>query len=309
MSGTAIKYKKVFATNGGVSGGGGGTVVSVNSGTNISVDNTDPANPIINSTVKVPIEVANYSALPTAGTSIGQTYIVLASQGTSWLPGSLGGTYYSKGYYYDNGASYTYSEVPYQATQAEVNTGTNDDKFVTPSTLTNATVITNKELLSNKQTDLTASATKYPTVNAVNAGLSLNKLRQTVRTGSLGVFSPFDSTTMYIGCATPLTPNATAINRSFELFNATIRTAWIWVEPTGTLGTPEDVTYNLRNITDATSTLLGTVRYDARGNATFVEGLSIAVVTGKDYSIEIVNPPYSTNPTNCYTLCEIGLYP
>jgi len=93
------------------------------------------------------------------------------------------------------------------------------------------------------------------------------------------------------------------------LFNGTIRTAWIWVEPTGTLGTPEDVTYNLRNITDGISTLLGTVRYDARGNATFVEGLSIAVVTGKDYSIEIVNPAFSTNPTNCYTLCEIGLYP
>lgn len=124
------------------SGGGGGGVQSVNSGVDITVDNTDPQNPIINFSgipYVPPIEVANYSALPPAGTAPGQTYIVLASQGTAWLPGSLGGTYYGEGYYYDNGVSYTYSKVPYQSTQAQVNTGTNTDTFVTPSTLSNST--------------------------------------------------------------------------------------------------------------------------------------------------------------------------
>jgi hypothetical protein len=57
------------------------------------------------------------------------------SQGTSWLPGPLGGTYYPKGLYYSNGTSWEYIDTPYQATQAEVDAGIVDDKFVTPLTL------------------------------------------------------------------------------------------------------------------------------------------------------------------------------
>lgn len=83
--------------------------------------------------------VANYSALPDPTTVSGQFYWCENSQGTAWLPGSLGGTYYSAGQYYSNGTSWSFIAVPYQATQDEVNTGTNTDKFVTPSTLSNST--------------------------------------------------------------------------------------------------------------------------------------------------------------------------
>lgn len=93
------------------SGGGGGTSITV---------------------------VANYSALPAAGTATGEFYWCSAAQGTWWLPGSLGGTYYNSGLYYSNGVSWERLEHPYNATQAEVNTGTNTDKFVTPDTFTNA---------------------------------------------------------------------------------------------------------------------------------------------------------------------------
>ncbi|MCC7514531.1 MAG: hypothetical protein IT212_07545 [Bacteroidia bacterium] len=161
-------------SSGGIAGGGGGggSVNSVNSGTDITVDNTDPANPIVNfsGTNNTPIEVANYSALPAPGTATGRTYIVLASQGTQWLPGSLGGTYYGKGYYYDNGVTYTYSEIPYNATQTEVNTGTNTDKFVTPATLAAATTVipktgTTGDIISfsatNTPTRIAAVATGY----------------------------------------------------------------------------------------------------------------------------------------------------
>lgn len=79
--------------------------------------------------------VANYSALPAVATVTGKFYWASASQGTSWLPGNLGGTYYPKGMYYSNGVTWEFLDVPYQATQAEVNTGTNTDKFVTPATL------------------------------------------------------------------------------------------------------------------------------------------------------------------------------
>ncbi len=170
MGQSIIKYTKKIFSQRSSGGGGSGSVVSVVPGTNITVDNTDPANPIVSSTVKVPITVANYSALPAPGTATGQPYIVLASQGVPYIGGWVGGTYYPEGYYYDNGVTYTYSKNPYQATQADVDTGTNDDKFVTSKTLTNATVITNKELLSNKSTDVNAdqgSSTKYPTVKSV----------------------------------------------------------------------------------------------------------------------------------------------
>jgi len=82
--------------------------------------------------------VANYSALPDPTTVSGKFYWCSASQGTSWLPGGLGGTYYNSGTYYSNGVTWEFLNVPYQATQSEVNTGTNTDKFITPKTLRDA---------------------------------------------------------------------------------------------------------------------------------------------------------------------------
>lgn len=79
--------------------------------------------------------VNNYSALPDPTTVSGSFYWTSNSQGTKWLPGSLGGTYYPKGIYYSNGADWEFIETPYQSTQSEVNVGTNTDTFVTPKTL------------------------------------------------------------------------------------------------------------------------------------------------------------------------------
>lgn len=82
--------------------------------------------------------VANYSALPSASSVSGKFYWCEASQGTKWLPFSVGGTYYPLGMYYSNGVTWEYTETPYQATLSEVNTGTNTDKFVSPYTFENA---------------------------------------------------------------------------------------------------------------------------------------------------------------------------
>ena len=41
------------------------------------------------------------------------------------------------GLYYSNGSTWEFMAVPYQATQSEVDTGTNSNKFVTPNTLFN----------------------------------------------------------------------------------------------------------------------------------------------------------------------------
>lgn len=89
------------------------------------------------------VEVANYSALPAASTVTGELYAVIASQGTAWLPGSLGGTYYPKGLYYSDGSSWVFTETPYNATQATVDAGTNDDQFITSLTFNNSSQLAN----------------------------------------------------------------------------------------------------------------------------------------------------------------------
>ena len=60
---------------------------------------------------------------------------VINGQSGGWIPGWLGGTYYSKGFYKSNGTTWEYvGSFPYQATQIEVDAGTVEDKFVTPKT-------------------------------------------------------------------------------------------------------------------------------------------------------------------------------
>lgn len=119
--------------------------------------------------------VANYSALPDPTTVSGQFYWCSASQGTSWLPGSLGGTYYNSGLYYSNGTTWEFLNVPFNATQSEVNTGTNNDKFVTPNTLKNqnylATIAYADAKVENAIVD--GVTDKAPSQNAVFDALSL----------------------------------------------------------------------------------------------------------------------------------------
>jgi hypothetical protein len=112
--------------------------------------------------------VANYSALPDPTTVSGQFYWAEASQGTSWLPGAFGGTYYNSGMYYSNGVSWTFMNVPYQATQAEVNTGTNNDKFVTPSTLSNSNwAFTVAKVLATALSGLSASSGTFTSSDTI----------------------------------------------------------------------------------------------------------------------------------------------
>jgi hypothetical protein len=112
--------------------------------------------------------VANYSALPDPTTVSGSFYWAEASQGTAWLPGAFGGTYYNSGMYYSNGVSWTFMNVPYNATLAEVNTGTNNDKFVTPSTLSNSNwAFTTAKVLATALSGLSASSGTFTSANTI----------------------------------------------------------------------------------------------------------------------------------------------
>lgn len=133
--------------------------------------------------------VANYSALPTANTVSDQFYWCEAAQGTLWLPGSVGGTYYSAGMYYSNGISWEYMAVPYQATQSDVNAGIITDQFVSPYTFENALKWSTKE-----DSIVAAALTKIDDVNvtAVLGGTPTTALLQAVSLtlGWMGQLSP-----------------------------------------------------------------------------------------------------------------------
>ncbi len=106
------------------------------------------------------VVVNTYADLPISPTN-NKWFWVSNSQGVSWIPSFLGGTYYPKGVYYYNGVNYEYVETPYQATQAEVNIGTNNDKFVTPLTLKESTQWDTKLNV----TDLPSNLVLYPTTS------------------------------------------------------------------------------------------------------------------------------------------------
>lgn len=169
--------------------------------------------------------VANYSALPPVATVTGQFYWCSASQGTSWLPGSLGGTYYSAGLYYSNGVSWEFMDVPYQATQSEVNTGTNTDKFVTPSTLTNAIVVTNKAIKTIQVTSQTLVAANWTLVSGLyeydlaNANITSLKYVEVIP----------DNATIAITKAADLLPTNVSSSGSVKLYATNLPTGNIVV--------------------------------------------------------------------------------
>jgi hypothetical protein len=114
--------------------------------------------------------VPNFSSLPSASSNTDTFYWCENSQGTAWLPGTLGGTYYPSGLYYSNGTSWSSVTSPYNATQNEVNTGTNNDKFVTPYTFENASKWNDYTLLNldfvfvNSKTDLPTAVSNVITL-------------------------------------------------------------------------------------------------------------------------------------------------
>lgn len=87
--------------------------------------------------------VENYAALPIDPIP-NQQYYCIASQGTAWLPGWLGGTYYPSGPYVWNAGVWRFIEGPIEATQEEVDAGIITAKYISPSTYYNSVELYNK---------------------------------------------------------------------------------------------------------------------------------------------------------------------
>lgn len=177
------------------SGGGGGTEITV---------------------------VDDYAALlalpPTADTF----YWCQNSQGTAWLPGSLGGTYYPKGIYYCFTTSplvIEFIETPYQATQADVDAGTITDQFVSPKTFNDSAQLASKFPnpigTTSQYIRGDGSLANFPASTGGGASLSFY-LNGSVSQGTFGgiSFREMDRTPI-LGAGTDFTINANGYIQSF----------------------------------------------------------------------------------------------
>lgn len=255
---------------------GGSGIESISAGRNISIDNTDPSNPIISTTADDIIVVANYSALPDPTTvSNNPFYWCSASQGTKFIGALWGGSYYPAGMYYSNGTSWEYMDTPSQATQSEVNAGSVTNKWLSPSTFGASAQLNSKSCIE-------------------------------LMFGTTTVFSPTDSTAYYLTFQTNLVISTTATLRQFKGIDKTIYSFWSYVDPQATLGSNEPVTFNLRDITNSTSSFLGELTFDSRGNTSLSDlATPILMSSANLYSIEMVTPAWTTNPTNVAVLGKI----
>jgi hypothetical protein len=116
-----------------------------------------------------------------------------------------------------------------------------------------------------------------------------------------GTLSPADATTYYFSDLR-LAPNLTATNFNYNLGSAyTIIGARISIGNNVVSGTTELATLQIRNITQGTTSSLGTFRTDATSvsiKGTTFTGASISVAASDDIVAQIDFPTYANNPTS-----------
>ncbi len=114
-------------------------------------------------------------------------------------------------------------------------------------------------------------------------------------------WSPNDSTNYYLG-SNGINITTTATNVQLGLGQAaTLIGGFISICNNTVAGTSENVTLNLRNITQGTSSLIGTLTTNGGSTTTAVNftysGLSIAIASTDLIALELVTPVWVTNPT------------
>jgi hypothetical protein len=116
-----------------------------------------------------------------------------------------------------------------------------------------------------------------------------------------GTLSPADATTYYFSDLR-IAPNLTSTNFNYNLGSAyTIIGARISISNNVVSGTTELATLQIRNITQSTTSSLGTFRTDATSvsiKGTTFTGASISIAASDDIVAQIDFPTYATNPTN-----------
>lgn len=120
--------------------------------------------------------------------------------------------------------------------------------------------------------------------------------------------SPVDGSVLYLSFPINQAPNATATNRKCKLPTGVIRSGNIGINVNNVIGSSESITFNLRDITNSTSTLLGTGTADATSNSFLISGLNISVSSSNNYCIEVSAPTWATNPTNVQYYITLNIF-
>jgi hypothetical protein len=122
---------------------------------------------------------------------------------------------------------------------------------------------------------------------------------QTLTCIGLVIATVNDATNYHIGTIAA-TPAGVDARRAFKpTANCTVTAASLSLEQV-TNGSNDTVSIYLRNVTDATETLIGTFTSDFGASTTLktlFSGLSISLVTTKDYTIRFTTPTWGTNPS------------
>ena len=282
------------------SGGGGGTVDSVVAGANIDVDNTDPANPVISVENLVTADITDITATATELNYTGGVTSAIQTQ----LDGKAASLGSDDNYVTDaekvklsnlSGTNTGDQTLPVKATGAEVDTGTDDAKFVTPKAMEDSAYI--------KSTGNAATATTLATPRAIygnnfDGSAALTQVIASTYGGTGNGFTKFSG--------------PTTSEKTFTLPDAS---STIVVQG-GALGTPSSgVATNLTGT--ASGLTAGTVTTNANltgvvtstGNATAIAdaALSIAKTSGLQTALDAKAPLASPTFTGTVVLPTVTL--
>jgi hypothetical protein len=158
------------------------------------------------------------------------------------------------------------------------------------------------------QTITNGVTTSAPSEDAVFDALALKKDTFMLQSSMAGL-SPADATTYYFGLS-GIQPNITATNFEFNMgYDFRVIGAIISVINTGTTGSAENNTLNLRNITTSTSSLISnSVKTNVASGvvlSTTISGLNITGTATDDICFEWITPTWATNPTSVNVLMRL----
>ncbi len=143
----------------------------------------------VGSVITVTQQVENYSSL-VDGENIGEMSYVENSQGTSWLPSSLGGTYYPSGFYLWNGANWISDRnaIANQLEQSIINIDSKLDKNISSLPLLPTLLDTDKILVNRDGVDYSVDRSNLSSIQYPKLILHANQIDDSIplHTGVVG---------------------------------------------------------------------------------------------------------------------------
>lgn len=311
-------------------GGGGGGITSVQAGTNISVDNTNPASPIINSLAD------RYKTASTTSNTISngsKTFtvdadlayiplqeVLIVFDPSNHMHGSVTAYNSTTGQLdvdidqHTGSGTYTSWVINLDGTPIDAITGTGTLNrlayFTAAQVIDDVAAITASRALKSDANGLPVhfdtatepSLTELSYVKGVTSAIQTqinNAQTLSIECIAGTITSPVDLATYYwciggtfLTASTSVTGQGSKFAYAFEITGITIRMT------TTTAGSAEDSTLYLRNITTSTSTLMGTFKTNGNLAYTSITGLAISCNTTDEYCLEMRSPTWATNPLN-----------